>query len=319
MCKPRFRVEEKTVLIVSQCAGISDPFHFYLGYFLPLVGFRANKLNRRSSRKVLYQLPRLASLQDWVRLGLLIREVKAEAYGGDALQEFLRRRRWTSRVVRRATTLLFPDSDNVHKLGTISFRRLLRRAKSNLSQLGILHEPNSHTSASMGRACIVVRRSQDPLKPVVFPRDVSNLDEIGSFLEAKGWEVVYLDAATTKPEDVLKVVSSSKLLVGQYGAGLAHCMWMAKGCSVVELSAKIDNPMVPWVYRRLAESASLRFVHSRCQETWTSPASIKTFEKSYEAVIERPLTIADNVRSLSAVYFHIFVGRLLISAGLRKA
>lgn len=319
MSKNRHLAGQKSVLLVPQCAGISDPFHFYLGYFLPLMGdTRLDRISRQS-RRALYQMPRLSSLQGWTTLGISIREIDAEPLEGDVLQEYLRRRRWTSRLVRRDTTMVLPDSDNVHKLGSIGFRRLLTKAKSQLLTHGLLEQPAVRKDQKFGRACIMVRAKPDPLKPVAFPRHVPNLSEVGRFLEAKGWDVVYLDAAIQSPETVLKTVSSSNLLVGQYGAGLAHSMWLSKTASVIEISAESDNPMPSWVYKRLAESASIRFIQSRCQTTWTAPASLKEFELSYAALSHRPLTILENVRSAIEAYFHIYFGRILISAGLKKS
>jgi hypothetical protein len=164
----------------------------------------------------------------------------------------------------------------------------------------------------------MVRANPDPLKPVALARSVPNLEEVGMFLESKGWDVVYLDAAIETPETLLKLVSSSKLLVGQYGAGLAHSMWLPKGSAVIEISATSDNPMVPWAYRRLAESASLRFINSKCQETWTAPVSLSYFEQSYSALCDRPVTLFDNLRSISSAYLHICFGRFLIATGLKK-
>lgn len=308
----------KTVLLVPQCAGVSDPFHFYLGYFLPMIGDSRLKRISRNSRRVLYQQPRLPSLQQWIDLSLSLRGITAQPLEGDALQEYLRRGRWTSRVLRRDINLVFRDSDNVHKLGSLSFRRLLKAAQKRLSQSGLMESQEFHSNHQGKRACIVVRANPDPLKPVAFPRHVPNMDEIGKFLQSKGWEVVFLDPAIETPQTVLKVVSGSSLLVGQYGAGIAHCMWLPKGSSVIEISSGEENPMPSWVYRRLAESASLNFVQSRCQQSWTSPASLEIFGAAYLSLGDRTLRLQDQVKSFLTAYSHIFLGRLLISAGWRK-
>lgn len=305
-------------MLVPQCAGVSDPFHFYLGFFLPIIGDKRLSRIARSSRKALVQQPRLSSLQEWMGLGLSMREITAEPLEGDALQEYLRRRRWTSRLTRRDISLVFRDSDNVHKLGTLGFRRLLKTAKKRLLQNGLLESTQSHPKDHRGRACILIRANPDPLKPVVFPRHVPNMDEIGNFLQSEGWEVVFLDPAVETPQTVLKIVSGSRLLVGQYGAGIAHCMWLSKGSSVIEISATEENPMPSWVYKRLAESASLRFIHSACQQTWTSPVSIAAFRAAHSSLGKHPLRLREEIKSIFTAYSHIFVGRLLISAGLRR-
>ena len=308
----------KTVMLVPQCAGISDPFHFYLGYFLPLIGDdRLGSLSRQG-KVVVYQLPRLSSLQTWVDLGLSVRRLAGEPLEGDALQEHLRRRRWTSRLIRRDVSLVFPDADNVHKLGSIRFRGLVRRARLRLAQQGLLEERSILAKSDKKRACIMVRANPDPLKPVAFPRHVPNLDEVGSFLQSKGWEVVFLDAAVEKPETVLSTVSSSNLLVGQYGAALAHAMWLPKGASVIEISSHMANPMRRWVCQRLAESASIRFIQSQCQDNWSGPALIEQFGKSYESLTHRPMSVIDNLRNLLKAYAHIYVGRILITIGGKK-
>ncbi len=308
----------QTIFLVSQCAGISDPFHFYLGYFLPLVGDdRLNNLSKRN-KTVFYELPRLTSLQNWVNLGLSLRNLSGEAFQGDALQEHLRRSRWTSKLIRRDVSLVFPDSDNSHKLGSIRFRGLVRRARLRLAQQGLLEERSILAKSDKKRACIMVRANPDPLKPVAFPRHVPNLDEVGSFLQSKGWEVVFLDAAVEKPETVLSTVSSSNLLVGQYGAALAHAMWLPKGASVIEISSHMANPMPRWVYQRLAESASIRFIQCQCQDNWSGPASIEQFGKSYESLTHRPMSVIENLRNLLTAYAHIYVGRILITIGMKK-
>jgi capsular polysaccharide biosynthesis protein len=120
------------------------------------------------------------------------------------------------------------------------------------------------------------------------------------------------------PEVVLKMVSESTLLIGQYGAGLSHSMWLSKGSNVIEISAPSGNPMAPWAYRRLAESGSINFITSMCQSTWTSPASIAEFERAYSEIRSRRWTVFDTMRSVFQAYSHIYIGRILISAGLRK-
>lgn len=308
----------QTTFLVSQCAGISDPFHFYLGYFLPLVGLSQIERIHQHPRRVLYQPPHLASLQAWIELGLRVRGLQGEPLQGDVLQEYLRRRRWTSRVIRRDTTLLFPDSDNVHKLGSIQFRLLLRRAKRRLSTQGLLEKSIPTLSGHIGQACIMMRTNPDPLKFITFARHVPNLNEIGDYLELKGWKVVYLDAAIEAPEVILKKVSGSSLLVGQYGAGLSHSMWLSRGSAVIEISSPADNPMAPWAYRRLAESGSLKYIVSKCQPSWTAPASITEFEKAYLEISVRELTPLDKLRIFLEVYVHIYLGRILISMGLKN-
>ncbi len=311
-------LRRQTVMLVSQCAGISDPFHFYLGYFLPLVGDgRLNNLSNRN-KTVVYELPRLESLRDWVNLGLSIRKLSGEELRGDALQEHLRRSRWTSKLLRRDVSLVFPDSDNAHKLGSIAFRRLVKASRTRLAQHGLLVRTSILAKSDKKRACIMVRANPDPLKPVAFPRHVPNLEEVGGFLRSNGWEVVFLDAAAERPEAVLSTVSSSDLLVGQYGAALAHAMWLPKGASVIEISSHMANPMPSWVYQRLAESASLRFIQSKCQDNWTGPASIAQFGKSYESLTHRPLSVFDHLQNFFKAYAHIYIGRILITIGTRK-
>jgi hypothetical protein len=182
----------------------------------------------------------------------------------------------------------------------------------------LLEERSILAKSDKKRACIMVRANPDPLKPVAFPRHVPNLDEVGSFLQSKGWEVVFLDAAVEKPETVLSTVSSSNLLVGQYGAALAHAMWLPKGASVIEISSHMANPMPRWVYQRLAESASIRFIQSQCQDNWSGPALIEQFGKSYESLTHRPMSVIDNLRNLLKAYAHIYVGRILITIGGKK-
>ncbi len=308
----------KTVMLVPQCAGISDPFHFYLGYFLPLIGDDRLTNLAKQGKKVAYQLPRLSSLQAWVDLGLSLRQLPGQPYEGDALQEFLRRRRWTSRVLRRDVSLVFPDSDNVHKLGSLKFRGLVRKARLRLAEQGLFEERSTFREFDKKRACIMVRANPDPLKPVAFPRHVPNLDEVGSFLESRGWDVVFLDAAIERPETVLGTVSSCNLLVGQYGAALAHAMWLPKGASVIEISSHLTNPMPRWVYQRLAESVSVRFIQSQCQDNWTGPASMAKFSESYDAFTDRPMSPFDHLRDVLKAYAHIYVGRILITIGLKK-
>jgi hypothetical protein len=84
-------------------------------------------------------------------------------------------------------------------------------------------------------------------------RSLPNTQEISQALQAVG-KVTLIDTASVSPEDQVRVLANTDLLVAQHGAGLANMVWMPPGSAVLE----IKPPLVPTVNEIFANLAACR-------------------------------------------------------------
>jgi hypothetical protein len=84
-------------------------------------------------------------------------------------------------------------------------------------------------------------------------RSLPNTLEISRALEAHG-KVTVIDTAAVSPEEQVRALANTDLLVAQHGAGLANMVWMPPGSAVLE----IKPPLVPTVNEIFANLAACR-------------------------------------------------------------
>jgi len=92
-------------------------------------------------------------------------------------------------------------------------------------------------------------------------RSTPNLSQLAaSILESEAeipWAIV--DAVDHSPLDQLRLFSSTSILIGQHGAGLANMIWMPQGGSVVEIRPPRPTYEPPF-FRNLAEACGHRYI-----------------------------------------------------------
>lgn len=102
-------------------------------------------------------------------------------------------------------------------------------------------------------------------------RSIPNLDELVSAIQLSS----KIDGADSTPSEIIESVSRAKTLIGQYGAGLCHMIWLPAGATVVEISSRQSLGSYPRdCYLALASALNLNFVRLEIQESWHSKVDV---------------------------------------------
>ena len=88
-------------------------------------------------------------------------------------------------------------------------------------------------------------------------RRISNEDEVFESLEKKGFEKLVLE--DLKLLDQVKVFQEARIVVANHGAGLANCMFMQKGQTIIELKSENNRY---WCYFSMARVFGLKYYYS---------------------------------------------------------
>jgi hypothetical protein len=130
---------------------------------------------------------------------------------------------------------------------------------------------------------VLDRKSKDPNNSSSLTREISNLkDLVGSLEEHHPSALVF--GPEYEPAEMIRIVNSAKVLVGQTGAGLTHMLWLKPGSMVVEISLRPENQdLIPeWknCYAALASRLGHRYIRLEIQDSWSSPLDTEAVAKS---------------------------------------
>lgn len=227
----------KTLLVAPRASSISDPFHFYLGYFLPAI----LKVKINNSRIVLFPKSDLYSLQAW--LNFHFGNLNYEAIDKNILSEFLRRKQLLVKVRGRDKVIILPDWDYVAKLGNpLRQINIYRTTKVIKCQIEKTH-PSDNEIDYNKTVVLISRTTPTPNKNnAIFERTIENEQDFVRTLRCLGFIVNVVDPAILSPQDIVKQINRSKIMVGQFGAGLFHASWLARGACLLEISSEGHNP-----------------------------------------------------------------------------
>lgn len=137
---------------------------------------------------------------------------------------------------------------------------------------------------SLGPKYLVLdRKSKDPSNSSFLTREIPNLrDLVGSLQEYGSSDLVF--GPDHEPAEMIRIVNSAKVLVGQTGAGLTHMLWLEPGSLVVEISLKPENEeLIPeWknCYAALASRLGHQYIRLEIQDSWSSPLDAEAVAKS---------------------------------------
>ena len=222
----RPRRKPRTLLVPNQWSGsVQEYYHFLLGYMGPVLVW----LERHPGRQI--AMRDCGPMQPWID-ALLAGEDMVILNPGAMLHLFAGK-------VHRSVVLQGFDDPTVFD-GT----RLLEFKALALRRLGI-------APSSANRETVIDRASSGEFNSTAAAevpasgaavRSIPNLREA---IAACGLDpqVTIVDSAHLSPHEQVSLFSSTSLLIGQHGAGLANMLWMPTGSTVVE----ILPPSPPWV------------------------------------------------------------------------
>lgn len=253
----------RVLLVPQSISSINRPYHFFISYFVPAVGWLVENEDNLLGKEILLETPTDPSLRDWL-------SIIPDGF--------------------KNLTFRFITSEQALRMATRSKSiRYGFAARLAVQHLGLRDKPDGlfsrETERSMRRLDVFVNRLELPRlshKDVVLvarlsnhqkrklPRTIPNLDEVSHDLKVKGFSCEIVDFAVEKPVKAIARVQNCNYLVGQHGAGLAHLIWAPPGLiSVIEIRGPLSElPFVPWVYEHLARARGVAFRDVMAQRSW---------------------------------------------------
>jgi hypothetical protein len=120
---------------------------------------------------------------------------------------------------------------------------------------------------------VLDRKSKDPSNASSLTREIPNLKELVGSLRAQGPSTLVF-GPDHEPGEMIQIVNSAEVLVGQTGAGLTHMLWLEPGSMVVEISLKPEKEdLIPeWknCYAALAARLGHRYIRLEIQDSWST-------------------------------------------------
>jgi hypothetical protein len=130
---------------------------------------------------------------------------------------------------------------------------------------------------------VLDRRSKDPSNLSSLTREIPNLNDLVGSLQGYDSSVLVF-GPEHDPAEMIRIVNSAKVLVGQTGAGLTHMLWLEPGSMVVEISLKPENEdLIPeWknCYAALAARLGHRYMRLEIQDSWNATLEAEAVAKS---------------------------------------
>lgn len=245
-------------------------YHFLLGYFMPTVLWQ-----ERTSTHV-FSVRDCGPMNPW--FALLRPRTELEIMNpGQMLQRY---------VTRRQAHVLVRGWDDP--------RRFHRAALREFTQTMLARVEATYTAGTRPRIT-VIERAPSPTYYLTGKsethgsgadwRSIPNTGELGDALQSLG-TVSVLDTASLPPEEQIRVLAATDILVGQHGAGLSNMIWMRPGACVVEIQPP-QNPIVAIIFASLASARGLGY---RCvaQDSDHSRVDPRDVGRAVTAVMAAP-------------------------------
>lgn len=261
----KWRIKQTMVVPAQWQGSVEHFYHFFFGYFMPTV------LWQEKTNASQFTVRDCGPMNPW--FSLLRPDTRLEFMPpGVMLQRVLTRRqemvvvrgwddptRFHNRSLEIFTTIIKDRvlKDACQQSDSEARITVLERAPSPDFYL----KPDSETYSS-GAAW----RSLPNVRPIA-----AALSELGT--------VTLVDTAILSPEEQVRLMSQTDLLVAQHGAGLSNIVWLPAGASVVEVKPPLD-PTVARIFESLAAARRIKYAavdqeseHSSVEEGLVSAAA----------------------------------------------
>lgn len=228
------------LLVPAQWGGsVEHYYHFLLGYLFPVTLWLSD---HSDSRPVVRDC---GPMNPW--FGVVGRDVTLIAPGT-----------MLHRLVRGAPATVLTPSDDPESFDSLQLARF--RAE-------ILHRVGGAEANDSGSQITLLRRGRshpyydgaisEQRYSGAFRRSIPNLAEVADRLE-RSWPVALVDAADLAPAAQIRLHASTRVLIGQHGAGLANMIWMPPGSYVVEVLPPMPAHLSV-IFRNLAAALGHRY------------------------------------------------------------
>lgn len=270
MARKKWRIE-RPMLVPAQWEGSVEHFyHFILGYFVPLVRWQ------EETGRADFAVRDCGPMNPWFELLRPSSEIDMLS-PGVMLQRFM---------ARRQNSVVLRDWDNPTRF----HRQTLRSVRSVVTK----RVSASHDRGQRPKISVLDRRAgpdfyENSASEVYSSgsafRSVPNMDAVANALANLG-DVALLDTAAMSPDEQVRALGDSDLLVGQHGAGLSNMIWMPPGASVLEILPPLP-PTIDTIFRNLASATYLGYAWTP-QEDLHSRVDPSVVHAAAEALLADP-------------------------------
>lgn len=266
------------LLLPLQRGPLHGFFHFFMGYFLPVFGFRLKHPHKKIA--VMDSAP----LNTWFDL---LPGPGPEIVPRDKVVKiaYLARFARYARGFRVKAFVGWDKSDRYSKRDLATLRDALRE-----------HTSSSAGSVSTRRPQIIIlgrdftpRHYAEnlPTRYGTAKRNVPNLKEVVSAL-SKEWDIELVDGATISPVEMVAKCLSASVLIGQHGAALTNLFFLTPGSHVVEIGwpELADNEFLD-MYRKMSHELGLAWQRPILQTDRFSKIDAEDLDLVLRNTIER--------------------------------
>ncbi len=220
----------RVLLVPNQWDGsVQEYYHFLLGYLGPVLVW----LERHPDKQI--AMRDCGPMQPWI--DALLGDEDLEILNPGAMLHLFASKRHRSRVLRGFDDPARFDAAHLEEFRSIAMRRAGLASPAKGGGITVIDRATSGEFNATPAAEVPASGAS--------VRSVPNLREVvaSPSLFSPADAVRVIDSAHLDPVEQMTLFSSTTLLIGQHGAGLANMVWMPRGSAVVE----ILPPSPPWV------------------------------------------------------------------------
>lgn len=263
--------------LTSHEGSAQHAYHFILGVLMPLA-HEISKVPESST----FVVRECGPMSTW--LNLLGNRVRVLQKPGVLLSQYLNSRRFLAGIRTRQNIKVRQGWDDylTFDLRPLKSARhvIVSRLMSDLSDrnpLKAVFINREHTPSFYSESF-----SSEVSSYGVDRRSIPNIREASLKLP----DCMLLDPAIEEPSKVVSALQNTRVLVGQYGAGLVHMLWLPSGSTVVEISARASLGLFPRdCYAALAIALGHRFVRLNLQNEWHDPVDVDVLADSLSILL----------------------------------
>lgn len=249
--RKKWRIQEVMVVPAQWQGSVEHFYHFFLGYFMPLVvwqqrtGTTAFSVRDCGPMNPWFSLLRPDSELTYMPPGVMLQRVLTRRQTMQVLHGWDDPTRFHRQALDEFVSAVVPRVGESPADHDTSQRRItvLHRAPSPDFYLSAASETYSSGAAW---------------------RSLPNTEDIATQLERLG-TVQLLDTAALSPAQQVSALAATDILVAQHGAGLANMVWMRRGSAVLEIKPPLP-PTINEIFQNLAAARGLDHLASQQQD-----------------------------------------------------
>jgi hypothetical protein len=251
--------KKEVILIARDSSLLSNAYHFFIGYLVPLVDY----LSKNANNETTYILRNSGVMNGW--LYSLQNIFKIEINILDT-EQFL------TKALKTKDVVIFNDYDKIDLFAENKINILLNKLRNFYR---VDHFTNKEKNVVILTRSFAKNNISLYTKNSKFSRFIENVDELyNEILKTNKCKLV--DTSEDEYKDVLSCYTKSNIIIGQWGAGLTNMIWMPRNSTVIEITAKEKKILSEWknCYEALAKCLGHKFISIQAQENWDGPVDI---------------------------------------------